>query len=88
MAEAISMIEDDELDDFHASIEDQGYDKDDFELTQSANPTRAGAVSAVTARSRSDGKARMSKEPIPAGHDSTWAGDLDDDLESGIFGNP
>jgi hypothetical protein len=88
MAEAISVIEDDELEDFHASIEDQGYDKDDFELTQSANPTPAGSVSAVTGTVTVRRKSKDVKRTYPAGHDCAWPASFEDDLESGIFGNP
>jgi hypothetical protein len=88
MAEGISVIEDDELEDFHASIEAQGYDKDDFELTQSANPTSAGSVSAVTGTVTVRRKSTGAKRSYPAGHDSAWPATFDDDLESGVFGNP
>jgi Ni,Fe-hydrogenase III small subunit len=87
MAEAISVIENDELEDFHASIDDQGYDIDDFELTQSANPTPAGSVS-VTGTVTVKRKSKDVKRTYPAGHDSAWPATFDDDLESGIFGKP
>jgi hypothetical protein len=88
MAEGITVLDEDEVEDFHASIEDLGYDKADFELTEKPDPTPGGSVEVVTGSVTVRRKSTRAKRTYAVGDGPSWPATFHNDLEQGVFGNP
>ena len=88
MATGFSVLSDDEVEDFHSSIEQLGFSEKDFELSQSSPPASGGGiqpiVGTVTVKRKSTGKSKT----YQAGHGSSWPASFHDDLKKGVFGAP
>jgi hypothetical protein len=86
--ERTSIIDPHELEDFYASIEDLGYDKDEFELSEKADPLSASAMTRPTGSVTIKRKGRKAARTYVAGSGSAWTETFHNELEQGLFGNP
>jgi hypothetical protein len=82
---ALKFLGQDEIDDAHTLMREQGFRSDDFEILQKADPLSPfpSAVTGTVVVLRRSNKATRS---YVAGHGSTWLEQLDADLKLGAFG--
>jgi hypothetical protein len=86
-AERTSIIGPDELEDFYASIEDLGYAKDEFELTEKPDPLLVTAPGGpLTGSITVKRKGTKAVRTYVAGSNSSWPETFHNELEQGLFG--
>lgn len=84
---ALKVLGQDEVDDAHQLMRENGFRSDEFEILQHADRSPAfpsPVTETVSVVRRSD---RVSKT-YQAGHMSSWLMQLETDLKDGLFGSP
>jgi hypothetical protein len=82
----MSLLTDDEKEDFRSVITGAGFPEADFELNETEDPPQAGVYpisGRVSVRRKSTGVTRE----YAAGHMTQWLGVFDHDLRAGAFGH-
>jgi hypothetical protein len=82
---ALQFLGQDEIDDAHTLMREQGFRSDDFEILQKADPL-APFPSAVTGTVVVLRRSNKAAKTYAAGHGSTWLEQLGADLKLGVFG--
>jgi len=82
---ALKVLGQDEIDDAHTLMREQGFRSDDFEILQRADPSPP-FPSAVTGTVVVLRRSNKTSRTYAAGHGSTWLEQLDADLKLGVFG--
>lgn len=82
---ALKALGQDEIDDAHTLMREQGFRSEDFEILERADPSPplpSAVVGTVVVMRRSNRASRS----YAAGHGSKWVEQLDADLKLGVFG--
>ncbi len=82
---ALKVLGQDEIDEAHTLMREQGFRSDDFEILQRADPSPP-LPSAVTGTVVVLRRSNKTSRTYAAGHGSTWLEQLDADLKLGVFG--
>lgn len=82
---ALKLLGQDEIDDAHALMRDQGFRPGDFEIIQHADPSLA-FPSAVTGTVTLVRKSNRMSKSYEAGNGSSWLVHFENDLKQGLFG--
>jgi hypothetical protein len=85
LREALKLLGQDEIDDAHALMRDQGFRPADFEIVQHADPSPA-FPNAVTGKVTLARKSTRIAKTYEAGGGSSWLVLLEQDLKKGVFG--
>jgi len=81
----LKLLGQDEIDDAHALVRDQGFSPVDFEIIQHADPSPA-FPSAVTGKVTLIRKSNRMAKTYEAGNSSSWLIQFEQDLQQGAFG--
>ena len=79
------MVSDSTREDFIEAIKHQGFDVDDFELTEQRDPPRGTDVQPFTGQVTIRRKSTRAEKTYASGHGSSWPTEFDDDLSQGVF---
>ncbi len=82
---ALKLLGQDEIDDAHALVRDQGFSPVDFEIIQHADPSPAFPT-AVTGTVTLIRKSNRIVKTYQAGNGSSWLIQFEHDLQGGAFG--